>query len=73
MAEALHDGDLAALNASGDRKRFLRRAGIVVLAGQQEQRAALGIDLADAASDVAVELVETEIAFEDTPVISSSS
>jgi hypothetical protein len=55
MAEALHDGDLAARNASGDRERFLRRAGIVVLTGQQEQRAALGIDLADAASDVAVE------------------
>jgi hypothetical protein len=66
MAEALHDGDLAALNAVGDRERFLRRAGIVVLTGQQEQRAALGIDLADAASDVAVELVEIEIAFEDT-------
>jgi hypothetical protein len=65
MAEALHDGDLAARNASGDRERFLRRAGIVVLTGQQEQRAALGIDLADAASDVAVELVEIEIAFED--------
>ena len=58
VAEPLHDGDLAAGNAVRHRKRFLRRAGIIVFAGQQKQRAASGVDLRDPAADVAVELVE---------------
>src|SRR5260370_2686162 len=65
MPEALHDGDFAPLDAACNAERFLRRAGIVVFAGQQKQRAAAGVDLRDAASYVAVELVEIQIAFED--------
>src|SRR5260370_23912641 len=65
VAEPLHDGDLAARNAAGDGKRFLRGAGIVVLAGQQKQRAAFGVDLRDPAANVAVDLVEIEVAFEN--------
>ena len=48
----------------GDRQRLLRRAGIIIFARQQEQRAAPGVDLRDAAADVAVDLVEIEIALE---------
>src|SRR3979411_2949793 len=65
MTEALHDGDFAAGNAVRNAKRFLRRAGIVVFAGQQKQRAAARVDLGNATPDVAVELVEIQIAFED--------
>src|SRR3984893_5444846 len=65
MPEALHDGDFAPPDAAGHAERFLRGAGIVVFAGQQKQRAAAGVDLRDTASDVAVELVEIQIAFED--------
>ena len=50
---------------SGDIQRFLRRAGIIVLAGQQKQRTTARIDLGNAAPDIAVELVEIQIAFEN--------
>ena len=65
MPETLHDGDFAAGNAVGDRQRFLGRAGIVVFAGQQIRRTFARIDLGDAGPDVAVELVEIQIAFEN--------
>src|SRR4030088_2255416 len=65
MTEALHDGGFAAGNAVRNAKRFVRCAGIVVFAGQQKQRAAARVDLGNATPDVAVELVEIQIAFED--------
>ena len=45
-------------------ERALGGAGIVVFAGEQIKRAALDVDLADAAADVAVDGVEMQVAFE---------
>src|SRR5438132_5305482 len=64
MAEAFHDRRLAAGDAARDRHRLLRRAGIIVFAREQEQQAAPGVDLSHPAADVAVDLVEIELAFE---------
>lgn len=62
MAEALHDGHLSSGNAGGDGQRLLRRTGIIVFAGQQKKRATFGVDPADPIADVAVDLVEIQIA-----------
>src|SRR6516162_11805520 len=64
MAEALHDGDVAAPDDPGHGKSLLRRAGVIVFARKKKQRAAARVDPADAASDVAIDLVEIKITLE---------
>src|SRR5581483_790007 len=65
MTEAFHDGHLGAWNSLGGRLRVAWRGGVVVFAGQQVQRAKARIDSADAAADVALHLVEVQVAREN--------
>ena len=44
VAEVPHDRDLGAGHRARDRQRVLRRAGIIVLAGQQVERAGRRVD-----------------------------
>src|SRR5678815_5096363 len=64
MPEAFHHRELRSLDARRHRLGVARRGRIVVLAGEEIERAERGVDLADAAADVALDLVEVEIAGE---------
>ena len=65
MAEALHHRGRRA-GALGDLQRALRGAGIIVFAGEQVERTAGDVDLAEPVADVAVGGgVEVEIAREE--------
>ena len=44
MAEAFHDRETRAWNQFGRARRILRHAGKVILAGEQIERAAAGVD-----------------------------
>src|ERR1043165_1506749 len=57
VAEVFHDDRLRA-GAARDLQRALGSAGIVVLAGEQIERAAPRVDLVELAGDVAVDHVE---------------
>src|SRR5262247_1331650 len=63
MPEPLHDDGLGA-GAARHVERTFGRARIIVFAGEQEQRAAFCVDQIDAVADVAVDLVEIEVALE---------
>ena len=63
MAETFHDCGGRA-RALGDVERCLGCAGIVIFAGQQEQRTAFDVDLVEPVANVAVECVEIEVALE---------
>ena len=65
VAEALHDRDLRAADARRGGLGVLRRCGVVVLAGEHVERAHGGVDRTDPLAEVAVDLVEVEVAGED--------
>src|SRR5262245_61710365 len=64
MPELRHDRDVRARNGGSSAQRILRRAGEVVFAGQQIERAGTGVDGTDLGAKVAVDAVEIEIALE---------
>ena len=65
MAAFLHDHRLGPVDGGGRALGILRGAGIVVLAGQQVERAAAGVDQMGAVAVVGILAVEVEVAFED--------
>src|SRR5580692_5205581 len=64
MTELLHDGDAGALDRCSRPQRIVRRAGEIVLAGQQIERTGAGVDPLNAAAQVAIDPVEVKIALE---------
>lgn len=54
MAELLHDGDVGTGDRGGRPHRIFRRTGKIILTGQQVERTLPGIDLLDAAAEVAI-------------------
>src|SRR3546814_14972526 len=64
-SETGHDRQVGARDDRRDRLRILRPRRIIVLAAEQVERAAGGVDLAEPAADVAVDGVEEQVAFED--------
>ena len=64
MPEFLHDRDLGAGHGARHRQRVLGRAGIIVFAGQQVQRALRRVDAVEFAAHIAVDAVKVQIAFE---------
>src|SRR5258706_13736240 len=65
VAQALHDGHFRTRNAVRGSLRIARRGRVVVLAGEQVERAEPGIDGADAVAYVALDLVEVQVSSED--------
>src|SRR5260370_5825331 len=63
MSELLHDGDTGAGDRGGGPLGIFRRAGEIILAGEQKQRTYFSIDLLDPAAQVAVDSIEIEVAF----------
>ena len=66
MPHAVHDGGLSALDAAREIAGVVGGAGVVVLTGEQIERAAAGIDLSDFLAQVPVHDVVIEIATEHT-------
>ena len=62
MPHALHDGHARARNARRDLLGHLRRARVVVLAGEQRDLAAVGVDALDVFAAVPVVAVEMDVA-----------
>ena len=62
MPHALHDGEPRARNALSHRLAHFRRAGIIVLAGQEHDLAAVGVDPLDVLAPVPVVRVEMHVA-----------
>src|SRR3954452_20992271 len=65
MTELLHDNDTGAGYRGGGPSCILRRAGEIILAGEQKQRAYFSIDLLDPAAQIAIDPIEIEVAFEN--------
>src|SRR5882672_6543752 len=65
MTELLHDGDTGAGDRGGGPLGIFRRAGEIILAGEQKQRTYFSINPPDPATQVAVDPVEIEVALED--------
>src|SRR5256885_13798650 len=63
MTEVFHDGRLRA-SAARDFERALGRAGIIVFAGEQIERAAARVDVVELVGDIAVDHVELEVTLE---------
>src|SRR5262245_19840823 len=61
VAEALHD-DRLRTRALRDSKRAFAGAGVVVFAGEQIEVGLAAVDLVDLGADVAVDLVEMQVA-----------
>src|SRR4029453_10802890 len=66
MAEPFHHRQLGALDPRREFARIGRATGIVVLAGQQIERAGLRIDRAQPAPHVAILRIKVKVAFEHT-------
>ncbi len=62
MPHALHDGEARAGNRGRDRLAHLRRAGIIVFAGQERDPTAVGVDALDVLAPVPVVRVEPHVA-----------
>src|ERR1700730_4934660 len=65
MPELLHNDDFGTVDSSCRAHRILGRAGEIILAGQQEQRAPAGVDRGNPPAQIAVNPVEIQIALED--------
>src|SRR5262245_53002606 len=65
MPHALHDGEARAGNGRSHRLTHLRRAGIVVFAGEQRHLAAVGIDALDVVATIPIDTVEVNVALID--------
>ena len=63
VPELLHDRDLRARDTSRRAQRVFGRAGEVILAGQEIERADGRIDFLDAPAQIAIDPVEIQIAF----------
>src|SRR4051812_45811658 len=63
MPEALHDRRFRA-GALRHVERGLGGAGIIIFAGQEIKRRGAAVDLVDPAADVAIDLVEMQVALE---------
>src|SRR4029078_9686078 len=64
MTELLHDGDAGAGNGGRGSLRIFRRAGEIILAGEQKQRAYFSIEPLDLPPEIAVDPVKIEVSLE---------
>ena len=65
MTELLHDHPTGASNGGSGPFRIFRRAGEITLAGEKIEWAYFSIDRADLATQITVDAIEIEIAFEN--------
>src|SRR5262245_14781997 len=65
MAHALHDGKARSRDGSGHRLAHLRRAGIIVLAGEQRHFAAVCINALDVVATIPIDAVKVDVALID--------
>src|ERR1700730_15086663 len=65
MSELFHNDDFGTVDSGCRAHRIVGRAGEIILAGQQEQWAAAGVDRGNAPPQITVNAIEIQIALED--------